>query len=196
MGDAGIEAYPLCWPAGRERTISLLRKRSKFDTTFATARDELLHELKLLGAAQVVLSTNVALRRDGLPLASQKQPTDPGVAVYFQRKGRSFAFACDRWLRVEDNIWAICKTVNALRGIERWGTGQMVEAAFTGFERIAPPKPGWWVILEVKAHASTQEIETSYRRLAMRYHPDRGGNAEVMASINAAYEQFKRERGI
>jgi hypothetical protein len=42
-------------------------------------------------------------------------------------------FACDRWDSVADNVQAIRKTIEALRGIERWGTGDMVQRAFAGF---------------------------------------------------------------
>jgi hypothetical protein len=147
-----------------------------------------------------VLSTNIALRRDGLPLANQRQPEDCGVAVYFSRGKRQLCFACDRWVKVEDNIWAVCKTVDALRGIERWGTGDMVEAAFSGFQAIAaPPAPvgkPWWEVFGINEHATNGYVHQRYRELAMVYHPDRGGDGETMAKINAAYESFKKERDL
>ena len=65
-----IDAYPLAWPEGRARTSYLMRERAKFVTTFARARDDVFHEVELLVGrhvkVDVVLSTNVALRRDGL----------------------------------------------------------------------------------------------------------------------------------
>jgi len=37
------------------------------------------------------------------------------------------------------------------------------------------------------------EVKAMYRKLAMKYHPDRGGDDETMAAINAEYEEaFKR----
>lgn len=73
--------FPLSWPAGRARTRSPARSKFKVQS-FARVRDELLNELKLLGAKQIVLSSNLKLRRqDGLPLANQANPADPGVAV-------------------------------------------------------------------------------------------------------------------
>ena len=136
------EAFPLSWPAGRKRTQ--YRERAKFDTTFARARDNIVREVGLLAGRygpdpQIVISTNIALRRDGLPLASQRQPDDPGVAVYFLYKKRQMSFACDRWEKIEHNMQAIAKTIEALRGIARWGTGDMLEAAFTGFTALPAP---------------------------------------------------------
>lgn len=148
---ADITRYPLTWPAGRGCTK--FPARSKFKVrSFAFVRDELLHELKLLGARNVVLSANLKLRNDGLPLANQSQPADAGVAVYFDYKGRAVCFACDRWAKVEDNMQAVRHTIEALRGIARWGTGDMVEAAFTGFAQLsatrsAPSVRSWWIVL-------------------------------------------------
>lgn len=121
------EAYPLSWPAGRARTERWRRERAKFDVTFARARDNIIAEIGRLAGRypdpQVVISTNIALRRDGLPLAGQRQPDDHGVAVYFLYKKRQMSFACDRWEKIEHNMQAIAKTIEALRGIARWGTG-------------------------------------------------------------------------
>jgi hypothetical protein len=48
---------------------------------------------------------------------------DVGVAVYFSYRNQQRCFACDRWNRIQDNMQAISKTIEALRGIERWATG-------------------------------------------------------------------------
>ncbi len=176
------EAYPLHWPAGRPRTRR--PEPSRFKVTMAQARDELLHELRLMGARYPVLSTNVELRRDGLPYANQKEPDDRGVAIYFETGGRQMVFSCDRWNRVCDNVQAIRHTIAALRGIKRWGTGDMVEAAFTGFEALPPPK-GWRDVLG-DVH-TLDEAKASYRRLAKERHPDMGGNDALMAELTEAF---------
>src|SRR5262245_50062489 len=110
------EAYPLQWPSGKPRTRN--PQRSRFDVSFTSARNGLLREIRLLGGALPVLSTNIPLRRDGLLYAGQRQPEDRGAAVYFTHKGRQMCFACDRWDKVEDNLHAVSKTIEALRGIE------------------------------------------------------------------------------
>jgi len=49
-------------------------------------------------------------------------------------------------------------------------------------------------ILQVKPESSIEEIQRAYRRLAMRYHPDRNPSpdaASQMAAINEAYETIK-----
>jgi len=42
---------------------------------------------------------------------------------------------------------------------------------------------------------TTDEIRKRYHKLAMQYHPDRGGSNEVMAEINAAYDAACRMAG-
>ncbi len=168
------------------------------------ATRELTGELRMLGAKNLVLSTNLELRRDGLPRSGQRKPDDCGVAVYFTKDNRQLCFACDRWDRVEDNIVAVAKTIEALRGIERWGTGDMIQAAFTGFQAL-PPVPGtmpgrpWWEVfgLPVGRSTLTAEVEARYLGLVRQWHPDRnGGDDTRFKEVNEAYEAFKRERGI
>lgn len=80
------QAYPLHWPAGWPRTPADKRGRACFETGFGKARDGLLKEVALMGGRLPVLSSNVELRRDGLPYANGKAPADPGVAIYFTRR--------------------------------------------------------------------------------------------------------------
>ena len=194
-----IQAYPLCWPAGRPRTEPHWREHARFDTSMARARDAVVREIELLtgtrryGDAQIVISTNIALRQDGLPYANRRAPEDPGVAVYFTHRRRQLCFACDRWIRIEDNMQAIAKTIEALRGIERWGTGDMLEAAFTGF--VALPSPDairhWRDVLG--PCTTLEEARAAYRRAAAVAHPDRGGSDVQMAEINRAWQQAQED---
>jgi DnaJ-class molecular chaperone len=62
------------------------------------------------------------------------------------------------------------------------------------------PPPGarsWRAALDipVDAQASRPMIETRYRDLAKRLHPDAGGSTAAMAELNAARDQALREVG-
>ncbi len=37
-----------------------------------------------------------------------------------------------------------------------------------------------------------EDLKTQYRQLALQHHPDRGGNAEKMKTINSAYKSVER----
>lgn len=185
------EAYPLHWPEGWPRTER--PERSRFETTDDAARKELVWELERLGARYIVLSTNVELRQDGWPYANRRPPEDVGVAVYFQRNGKQMTFACDRWDRVRDNMRAITKTIDAMRGIERWGASDMMERAFSAFEAL--PAPGQavtlscWDILNVEPGATRDEIKSAWRKRMKAAHPDHGGTREEYEQVQSAYEQ-------
>jgi hypothetical protein len=135
-----MKAYPLYWPEGRPRLSAKLRERSRFETLPGRARDDILYEIRLLDGRNVTVSTNIKLRSDGQHQGGQKEPIDPGAAVYFDLHGRLYCFSCDRWDRVKDNMRAIAKTIGAIRGIKRWGASDMMEAAFRGFEALPAPK--------------------------------------------------------
>lgn len=181
------QAYPLTWPPGVPR--SRQPARSAFgEVTIHRATQELLWEVERMRGSLPVVSTNLELRNDGLPYSKQRPITDNGVAVYFTRRGRQLVFACDRWDRIEHNMRAITKTIDALRGIERWGSSDLMERAFTGFEALPAPEQ-WWQVLGVPQGASRDEIRQAYRDKAFRAHPDQGGSDAVMARLNAARDQ-------
>ena len=135
-----VQAYPLAWPAGKPRTARHLIERSRFEPGNRPREVASVQaELSRLGARKVVVSTNVRLRLDGVPYANDKAPSDQGVAVYFDYAGGQKCFACDRWRSVEENLRAIAKSVEAIRGLERWGSKSFVDAAFTGFAALPSP---------------------------------------------------------
>jgi hypothetical protein len=197
----GVAPYPLYWPLHHKRTEPHARRDARFVVDFSAARNDLSLELQRLGARDVVMSSNIPIRRDGLPMVPDREPDDPGIAVYFTRKGRPFVIACDHFRRVRWNIRAIGATLEALRSIERHGTTTMLEQAFSGFAALPPagPKP-WREVLGISASLggpiAVDVVRARYRELAAEAHPDRvGGSHERMAEINAAYEAAKLELG-
>lgn len=171
------EAFPLYWPEGWPRARS--RHNSPFRQGFGQAREFLFAEIRRMGGQRVVLSTNVPLRNDGLPRANMPNPSDPGAAAYFRYKTHDLVFACDRWRLCTDNVYAIAKTIEAMRGIERWGASELLERAFTGFKAL--PEKGsqsWRSILGIPQEhlVNRQVIEDRFRELAKRLHTDIAGD--------------------
>lgn len=187
------QAYPLAWPDGWPRTKS--PTKSQFKVTLSAAVNDVTKEVRLLGGVNPVISSNVSL--------GNQRPTDTGIAVYFVRSGRQLCVPCDRWNKPEDNLRAIAKTIEALRGIERWGAKHMVDAAFSGFVALPPPDPTkqigkrpWHDVLGVTQTAKREEIETAFRDLARRNHPDIVGPSghDIMAELNRAKSEALQAR--
>ena len=92
--------------------------------------------MQRLGVHQddVVVSTNLQTRLDGLPRSNQARPGDPGVCVYWKpAKSPMRCMAVDRYDEVQDNLAAVAATLEAMRSIERHGGAAILDRAFTGF---------------------------------------------------------------
>lgn len=187
------EAYPLEWPEGWPRTPSHKRGSSRFGKNLGFSQiRELQDELRRLGAQNVVISSNVPIRNDGLPYASEsrRRYDDPGVAVYFKLKGKNLSMARDRYYTPWENIRSLVLAIAAIRSIERHGGSTMMDRAFSGFTALPKPEGAdWWDVLQVKKDASRETIEANFRRLARDRHPDHGGSDALMAELNRARDQ-------
>lgn len=208
-----IEAYPLTWPEGWPRTPSHRRKSASFgkvarhatysyktkkQLSIADGTRRVQTELERLGVlyGDLIISSNLVLRLDGLPRSDQREPEDPGVAVYWVTKGKpQRVMAIDLYDRVADNLAAIAATLEAMRSIDRHGGAQILDRAFTGFTALPAAGPPWWVVLGVRQDATADEIREAYRRKAATAHPDRGGSTAAMAELNLARDEALRERG-
>lgn len=190
-------AFPLSWPQGWKRTPAHLREGGQFDGTPDRVRRELLSEVNRLVLGRdarawsarhlIVLSTNVRLRGDGEPMANAREPDDPGVAVYFRRNDKPVCLACDKYDRVWKNMRAIQKTVEALRGIERWGSSQLLDRAFEGFTALPHRTgPSCWELLGLEPGASEAAILAAWREKAKSAHPDAGGSHEAFTALSEA----------
>ncbi|SDX15970.1 hypothetical protein SAMN05518669_103431 [Variovorax sp. YR634] len=213
-----ITAFPLAWPPGWKRTAADQRTfgkfgstkqsavgswRSKQDITVAGATQRLRAELDRMAVRgdDLVLSTNLKLRLDGLPRSDQAQPADPGAVVYWNDPWSAAprCMAIDRYTKVEMNIAALAATIEAMRAIERHGGAIVLERAFTGFTALPAPivagmKRHWRDVLQFGNGAPTRESITSrYRILASTAHPDKGGSTADMAELNQARDDALKE---
>jgi len=114
----------------------------------------------------------------------------------FEFGGLRAAMPCDRWTKVEDNLHSIAKTIEAMRGIERWGAKNMIKAAFTGFVALpAASRRHWREVLGV-TDGQGSSLESAYKRLRSKHHPDKGGTSERFNEVQVAYDQARAELGI
>lgn len=197
-----INAFPLQWPSGWKRATTPIR--AKFNCIFGTTRDRIVREIGLMGIGSwnVIISTNVELRRDGLPYSGRSEPPDRGVAVYWFDGNNRRVIACDRWDLVKDNMRAIEKTLDAMRGLDRWGTSEIMDRVFAGFRELPPAGDempavdDWRMVLGFTPYVDVMNVDilrARYLELANEHHPDRGGDSDKMKLINRAYCVGKAE---
>jgi len=191
------EAYPLKWPDGWPRA-KWRESDSRFGgsgrITVGRARDLLMGELRRLGATDIVVSTNVPVKADGLLYADNKRLDDPGIAVYFKFKKKDRVMARDGFNSVAGNLRSLGLAIEGLRLLERHGGSLMLERAFEGFLAIAPPdwKKPWRQVFGVKPDWRG-DLKQLYREKARERHSDLGGSDTLMAELNNAYEDAQRE---
>lgn len=194
-----MEKHPLHWPTGYTRTKQ--RVKSLFKVSGNKAQKGLYHELKLLKAFNVIVSSNVHVRPDGYIYSDglDHKIQDPGVAVYFKWKEKNIVMCCDQYLTVGENLQALNKGIESIRGMQRWGVSDFIERAFTGFTAL--PEGGvnkiknrtWYEILECAEDADFNEIKSAYLEKAKTAHPDKGGSSELFLEITRAREDGEQQ---
>lgn len=205
---APTASNPLTWPIDWPRTDPGDRRWARFTRrlSVAVALDEVEEEVRRLGGRNLIVSTDLKMRLDGRPMATAKAPENPGVAVYFDLEGEPTVLACDTWNTVAHNLRAIAKTIDAMRGMDRWGVGSM-KRAFAGYKALPAPGEGsrqaWWLVLwpdecELPSHTTQAEIRARAADLIRAHHPDTGdGNMaklqEVLDARREGLEAVDRE---
>jgi hypothetical protein len=186
-----MRAFPLQWPDGFPRREGK-KQKSNFITTLGKARDEVYAEIKRLGGINPIISTNIPVKGNGQLYASMRTVDgDEGVAVYFTWHNEQMVLACDKYDGIADNLRAIFLSLDAMRGLTRWGCSDILNRAFKGFKAL-PEKTVeyYWDVLECKPEANFDELREAYKRLAKIYHPDvkDTGDVEKFNRIQNAYD--------
>jgi len=161
-----------------------------------TAQQQLRLEINRLGGKNLIVSTNIPVRNDGGLYADwmKKKIDDPGVAIYFSLNGKDVSMCCDKFPRIWENVYALAKGIEALRGMERWGVSEFMERAFSGFtaipEAVEVEENIWHSLGLSTKPAFVEEVKSAYRNWAKVYHPDvPGGSHEKMQKLNNAYQK-------
>ena len=197
-----ISSYPLRWPDGWPRTedgdrSDYLMGWNQLSKTSLPAQISRLHdEVRLLGATDIVLSTNHPVRQDGELANVVRRMEDPGAAVFFTLDGKQMALAQDLYCRLGDNIRSLALAVEGMRQMKRHGGDRMAAKAFDGFVALPGPDSikSCWEVLGVEENASPDAVRSAYRRLIKENHPDTGGRQEDAQRINDAYAAARTAR--
>jgi hypothetical protein len=201
--------YPLSWPQGYNRTPKIKRTRAQFGKSETVSNSSggswqtkrslsvwegvlrTTNELRRFKVADsdIIISTMIPVRLDGIPRSDRAEPADPGVAVYWKNPaGKRQCMAIDRYDRVADNLSAVAATLEALRAIERHGGGAILDRAFQGFAQLQAAGKPWREVLGFPPTMNPvmELVENAFRALAKKCHPDIEGSHERMIKLNRA----------
>lgn len=191
------QEYPLLWPVGYKRTPSSNIYYSRFRQSLNSAQAKLKKEVKSLNGLDLIISTNIRVRRsDGDFYATDLNKTidDAGVAIYFKYGKKDVAMCCDKYKKVWENIYALARSLQAIRQIARDGVSDFIERSFTGFAAL--PEAGSIILYDiwdelglVTKPDNVETVKAAYRIKAKTKHPDQGGSDEDFARLNDAYQR-------
>jgi DnaJ-class molecular chaperone len=66
-------------------------------------------------------------------------------------------------------------------------------AAFEWFKKS--PEIEAYSVLGVSKSVSNDEVKRAYRKMAMKHHPDLGGDVLVIRNVTEAYQFLRKKRG-
>lgn len=176
-----VFTHPLQWPNGFPRTQRWEKSVNpgfKTGLSIQEALTFLYEELQQLQATRGTLFTDYENIEQ--PRTIRRVGNDDGAALTIDLNGQTYRMACDRWVGVEQNIYALHLTLRSLRNIVLWGVGN-IEDVFGGYlptamqARHATGVGGqstmeeWRLVLGLGPTATLEDAQAVYRRRAKSY---------------------------
>jgi len=187
---------PLEWPPGWKRTPGAQRQRARPTARANVMRHAVIDDLGRMGASTAWFSFS----QQPAEWAVERGRGDPGVAVYWELRGRTYVLAVDRYSTATGNLHAIYQLIGALAA-----GGQANHEAFhrllSGLRTVTPDSDvvvediPWWRMLGFEQIPPKQAAEKAHRKLVLQIHPDRGGSNELLRLLNDAWSRARAHYG-
>jgi hypothetical protein len=191
-------SHPLHWPNGFPRTEKWeksINHSFKPGLTMQEALTFLYEELKELGVKKATLCTDYENIEQ--PRAIRRIGSDNGAALRIEIDNRIYQLACDRWVAIEQNIYALHLALRNLRSIVLWGVGNLENvfggyaagnaqtSAFNGGMSVNDSAMEEWRIqLGLGPTATLDDAQAVYRRRAKNF----ANNQEELMKLNLAMD--------
>jgi hypothetical protein len=185
-------------------------KGDNFQAPIEQTLGEIDYELSLLSASDISLATaHTRQTRAGNPDVGAA-PSDRGVLLEYYTDAGHYQLPSRRYARWQANLRAIYLTLEALRGVDRWGVGRE-GAQYTGYAALPPGdqpsgirsrEQAAFILVEASsidiapaALLNAPELLPAVIRAARAaVHPDRIGDSPKTAEVDAAAQYIQEAR--
>lgn len=182
-----VSEQRLCWPETKPRAAQRIDGAFKGHEV-ASVENRIGWEMARWGIRAYIISRNNQRLFAG----------DPGAALWWtDRQGELRVLACDKYKKLANNLRAIQITLEAMRGLERWGAYTAEQAAEGA--RLALPAPDSDSVPDWRKLFGHIDGIPNDKQLVLVEHDYRAksreanGNAERQKILNLAIEAARKE---
>jgi hypothetical protein len=113
--------------------------------------------------------------------------------VSYMKNGRTIDLNMDKQGRPQDNLRVLYLAIHSLRLNEVRGIGDVVASAYLQIG-AGKQKRNPYDVLMINEAAPLEVAVAVFKNLAMKHHPDRGGNVEQFRELNEAIEEIRKQK--
>lgn len=189
---------PLVWPGFQDKTPRGRQTTLNGFPPTLTLNESLrmiTEEIEALSPSAATITSSVEhLNNERL---RAKDASNPAASLRIRLSGHMFIFACDRWLTLTHNLYAIAISLRQMRQLAQYGAADLSQL-FRPFlqEDISSaaatasdvPLEEWQKLLGLGPSATLEDANAIYRARAKQNHE----NEEVMLTLNAAIEAARK----
>jgi hypothetical protein len=201
-----VTTLPPVWP-GVKRATGV---RSPFKTRWTGTLELLDREIKKLSGSHVEIAVDLHrgardIRNDG-QLRADALPKRSVLVSFRTPKGERLQFPCDTYGFWQDNVYAIAKTLENLRAIDRWGATQSRQ--YEGFKALPSSTTvsvdeAIEILIENTLYTGREVLtdkeiaKAAVRSAIHRSHPDRNdGERGEYDRVDAARKVLSSHHGV
>lgn len=184
---------PLQWVNHIQRAKN--RVKSKFKAHSVSKSCKLIKsQIGLMKGTDCIITSNIPTKTTGF--ASVKlygNSQDTGVSIFFKLNGVQKVIQVDKYDDSNSNLYALAKSVEAMRNLERWGGVQVMGGMFTGFAALPAPDQvtASTMTFYFEGFTTKAAARPQYLDLCKKLHPDNGGEIKDFQEMKRQYEALK-----
>ncbi len=116
---------------------------------------------------------------------------DRTVVLRYKLKGKDVKVEMGNQRRAVDNLRVLYICIESMRMNERRGMSETMESMYL---QLAAPiqEKSPWEVLGIFEGSDIEIAEAVYRQMALKYHPDKGGDPEMFKQVNIAIEKIRK----